>query len=104
MYGKQKGNTKKCFLRFAIRIRTLVKYNAFRPKGEKLHQHFFTIHYYLLFVKKRQEALVKRKLLRFRLREAQHRLRRRRNIICNLLQHRLMCEALNLVHLCRKRQ
>ena len=44
VYGLQK----RYFPRFAIRIRTLVKYNAFRLKGEKLHQHFFTIHYYLL--------------------------------------------------------
>ena len=33
---------------WGIGIRTLVKYNAFRLKGEKLHQHFFTIHYHLL--------------------------------------------------------
>ena len=50
---------KRYFTRFAIRFRTLVKYNAFRPSGEKLHQHFFTIHYYLLLAKKRQEVLVK---------------------------------------------
>ena len=48
-YGKD-------FLRFAIRFRTLVKYNAFRPSGEKLHQHFFTIHYYLLLAKKSVHA------------------------------------------------
>ncbi len=35
------------------------KINAFQPSGEKLHQHFFTIHYYLLLAKKRQEVLVK---------------------------------------------
>ena len=50
---------KRYFFQFAIRIRTQVKYKAFRPKGEKLHQHLFTIHYYLLLAKKRQEVLVK---------------------------------------------
>ena len=39
---------KDIFGSFAYEFEPLVKYNAFRLKGEKLHQHFFTIHYYLL--------------------------------------------------------
>ena len=38
---------KRYFSGFVTRIRTRVKHNAFRPQGEKLHQHLFTITYYL---------------------------------------------------------
>jgi len=54
-----KKDYKKDIFSFCNKVSNPSKINAFRPSGEKLHQHFFTIHYYLLLAKKRQEVLVK---------------------------------------------
>ena len=44
----------KIFFVDCIKVSNPSKINTFRPKGEKLHQHLFTIHYYLLLAKNRQ--------------------------------------------------